>query len=59
MPKYKVLAKSYVFNRIVEEGEIIEFDGKPSSKWELIEEEKKPMKKAEKPSKPVEAPLAE
>lgn len=59
MPKYLIKQKSYIFNRIVEEGEIIECADKPSKHWELIEEEKKPARKAEKPVKLVEAQLAE
>lgn len=40
MPKYKVLVKSFINNTIVEEGDIIEFDGLASTNLELIPEEK-------------------
>lgn len=40
MPKYKVLAKSFINNSIVEEGDIVEYDGKPGSNLELIEDDK-------------------
>lgn len=45
MPKYRVLAKSFIHNTIVEEGEVVEYDGRPGSNLELIEEAKqKPVK---------------
>lgn len=38
MPKYRVLKKSFIDNRIVEEGEIIEFAGVPhTSNLEAID----------------------
>lgn len=40
MAKYKVLEKSYLDGRIYEAGDTYEFDGKPGSNLELIEEEK-------------------
>ena len=40
MPQYRVLAKSYIGNRIVEEGEVVDFDGEPSDNLELVEAEK-------------------
>lgn len=40
MPKYKVLAKSFINNSIVEEGEVVEYDGKPGTNLELIEDGK-------------------
>jgi hypothetical protein len=40
MPQYRVLAKSFINNTIVEEGEVIEFDGKAGSNLELIENDK-------------------
>lgn len=40
MPQYRVLAKSFINNTIVEEGEVIEFDGKAGSNLELIEGDK-------------------
>jgi len=45
MPQYKVLAKSFINNSIVEEGEIVEYDGKPGSNLELIDDDK-PKSKA-------------
>lgn len=49
MPRYKVLEKSFINDSIAEEGDIIEFNGKPSSNLELIEEAKgkAPAKKKE------------
>lgn len=40
MPKYYVLAKSFINNTIVEVGEIVEYDGKPGSNLELVPESK-------------------
>ena len=40
MPKYKVLAKSFINNSIVEEGDVVEYDGKPGSSLELVEGDK-------------------
>ena len=40
MPQYRVLQKSYVGNRIVEEGEVVEYDGEASDNLELIEQPK-------------------
>lgn len=37
MPTYKVLAKSFIDNRIVEEGELIEYSGKAGTNLKLIE----------------------
>lgn len=34
MAQYKVLQKSFINNNIVEEGEIIEYDGKPGTNLE-------------------------
>lgn len=34
--KYRVLTKSFINNAIREEGDIVEFDGKPGSNLELI-----------------------
>ena len=36
--KYRVLTKSFINNAIREEGDIVEFDGKPGSNLELIVE---------------------
>ena len=40
MPQYRVLTKSFINNTIVEEGDVIEFDGKAGSNLELIEGDK-------------------
>jgi len=40
--KYRVLEKSFIRGRIVEEGEVIEFDGNAGSNLELIKEAAKP-----------------
>jgi hypothetical protein len=34
MAQYKVLQKSFINNNIVEEGEIVEYDGKPGTNLE-------------------------
>jgi membrane protein involved in colicin uptake len=38
MPKYRVLAKSFINNAIREAGEVVEYDGKPGKALELIPE---------------------
>lgn len=38
MPRYKVLERSYIDNRIVEAGAIITFDGKPGANLQLVED---------------------
>jgi hypothetical protein len=48
MPQFRVLAKSFINNRIVEEGEVVEFDGEPGSNLEAIKPAK--GKKAEAPA---------
>ena len=45
MPQYRVLQKSFIGNRIVEEGEVVDYDGEPSDNLELIKSAK--GKKAE------------
>ena len=48
--KYKVLTKSFINGSIVEEGEIVEYDGRPGSNLEPVVEDKAPkgrFKKAE------------
>lgn len=48
MPRYRVLQKSFIGNRIVEDGEVVEYDGEPSGNLELIEQPKQAKgKKAE------------
>ena len=47
MPKYTVLAKSFIDNTLVEPGEVIEFSGKPGTNLELVKETK-PKKVEEK-----------
>jgi hypothetical protein len=48
MRKFRVLEKSYIVNRIVEEGEIVEYDGEPSANLELVDDkqEAKGVKKS-------------
>lgn len=46
MPKYKLLAKHFINNTIHEEGEIVEYDGKPGNFMERVEEEVQPAPKA-------------
>lgn len=52
MPKYKVLQKSYINNKIVEEGEIVEFDGDVSDNLKL-------MKRGEAKAEPKESEASE
>lgn len=40
MPKYKVLQKSFINNKIVEESEVIEYDGEISENLELVKKGK-------------------
>lgn len=40
MPQYRVLQKSFIGNRIVEEGEVVDYDGEPSENLELIKQAK-------------------
>lgn len=40
MGKYRVLTKSFINNTIAEEGDIVEYEGKPGTNLELIEETK-------------------
>jgi hypothetical protein len=58
MAQYKVLAKSFINNSIVEEGAIVDYDGKPGSNLELIEADK-PGKAGKKGSKQDSAPVDE
>lgn len=48
MARYKLLAKHFVNNSIHEEGEIVEYDGKPGQYMELVEDENKGRAKAKK-----------
>lgn len=51
MAQYRVLAKSFINNSIVEEGDVVEYDGKPGSNLELVQDEAAPAKgKAKKPA---------
>lgn len=55
MAQYRVLTKSYINNSIVEEGAVVEYDGKPGSNLELIEDEVSPQKGKAKKSATVPA----
>ena len=58
MPQYKLLAKHFLNNRMCEEGEIVEFDGKAGSMMELVEDDKPAAPKkggGKKAAAPVEA----
>lgn len=41
MAKYRVLQTSFIDNKLVNEGEIVEYDGEAGHNLELIEPEKK------------------
>lgn len=58
MAKYRVLVKSYINNSIAEEGEVVEYDGKPGSNLELIEDEQPAAQKA-KGSKKAASPSSD
>lgn len=57
MAKVKAVKKGFDGKRIREVGEVFDFEGKPGSWMEVVEEKKpsKPVKeeKVEKPSRPV------
>ena len=53
MPHYRVLQKSFIGTKLVEEGEIVEYDGEPSDNLELVQAEKPAGKR--KPSAADEA----
>jgi hypothetical protein len=46
MPQYRVLQKSFIGNRIVDEGEIVDYDGEPSDNLELVKKGKKAAESA-------------
>lgn len=48
MAQYRVLAKSFINSRIVEEGEIIEYDGEASENLEPVKGNKPVADKAAK-----------
>ena len=43
MAQYRVLAKSFINNILVQEGDVIEFDGKPGSNLELVVKDEAPV----------------
>lgn len=51
MAQYKVLQKSFINNNIVEEGDIVEYDGKPGTNLEPMK-----SKRSAKPDASDEAP---
>ena len=48
MPKYRVLQQSFLNNGLVQEGDIVEYDGDVHDNLELIEDESKPTGKGGK-----------
>ena len=42
MARYRVLTTSFINNSIQQEGVVVEYDGKPGSNLELIEDDDKP-----------------
>ena len=49
MAKYRVLAKSFIGNALVEEGTVVEYDGLPSENLEPIDKDaKKALSEAQK-----------
>ena len=60
MPKYRVLAKSFINNAIVLEGDVVDFDGAPGSNLEPYEPARKGRgKSASEPEADVEAEVFE
>ena len=55
MAKYRVLQKSFINNAIVEEGEIVDYDGEPGPNLEIVADEAAPAKG--KGKKADDAPL--
>lgn len=55
MAQYRVLTKSFINNSIAEEGDLVEFDGKPGSNLELVQDEAAPKKGKGKKSDAVPA----
>lgn len=53
MATYKVLTKSFINGSIVEEGEFVDYDGKPGSNLELVKAEK--GKRTKQESAPAES----
>lgn len=50
MAQYRVLQKSFIGNRIVEEGEVVDYDGDVSDNLELVKKEKGKKAAAETPA---------
>lgn len=50
MPQYRVAQKSFIHNRIVEEGELIDYDGEAADNLEPIKPAKKSKPAEEAPS---------
>lgn len=48
MARYKLLAKHFINNTVMDEGEIVEYDGKPGRMMELVDEEPKGKAKGKK-----------
>ena len=61
MAQYRVLTKSFINNSIVEEGDVIEYDGPVGSNLELVQDEAAPAKGKGKKSAaaPVDAEQGE
>ncbi len=56
MPKYRVLAKSFINNTIVVEGDVVDFDGNPGSNLEPYEPGQKPRRHDASASEPDVTP---
>ena len=52
MAQYKVLQKSFINNNIVEEGEIVEYEGKPGANLELLKSKRSPKTDASDEASP-------
>lgn len=52
MPKFRVIETSFIGNKLVQPGDVVEYDGKYGSNLEPIEPIKKSKAKAEEPAPP-------
>lgn len=54
MPRYRVLVRSYINNAIREEGDVVEYDGRPGSNLELIKAPKEAKAQKAEAAKPAD-----
>lgn len=56
MAQYRVLQRSFIGNRLVDEGDVVDYEGEPSDNLECIDDA--PSKKGKKPTPPDAPPPA-